>query len=249
MYKDIQNNKTTYKVGKYTMTTHTIRNSKMAKILSLISESGIMEEVMKDFKETMSSQGFSMKSILLESLTPMGQEAFKLAYQIIDSEYYVLMGQEDPSISEKWFTHFIEFHDNIISELKKGSQNIFEHAIQEYGNDYVNNVFRQDSRSLEEMIDVVGEFYMEARKQQKQYESELKEKLHTQLQDVVATLKEIASDDMVNGFEVHTKGASFKIKTHNNEEGQECVCGHCGEGESLEELLQKIMGNIGLSNK
>lgn len=229
------------------MTNNTIRNSKMAKILSMISESGIVEDIMKDFEKAMESKGLNMKSLFLKSLTPMGRETFKLAYQIINNEYVVLMEHESASIRDKWFAHFIEHHDNILDILKDGGRSIFEFAVSEYGDEYINNVFRKDERSLEELVDIVGEYYIKAKKQQKQHESELKEKLHSQLQDVVATLKEIANDDKANGFEIHMEGASFKIKTHNNEVGQNCVCGHCDEDapKSFEDFMNHLF--VGLN--
>lgn len=231
---------------------NTFRTSKIERILSLISESGVIEEVMQDLEKAMGGKGLDVKKLFFSNLTPMGREAFKLAYQAIDNEYAVLMEHEDKAIRENWFTHFVEYHNQILEKLKEGGDTIFTYVIQEFGDDFINDVFRQDMRSLEEIVDIVGKNFVEAEKLKKQNNDKLKEKLHTQLQDVVATLNEltVGNDSEVKNFEIHTKGAVFEITTH-NEEGRKCTCGHCGEGEGedLEELIQKLMSNIGFARK
>lgn len=217
----------------------------------MISESGIMEEIMKDTKEVVGGQGLDLKKVFFANLTPLGREAFKLAYQMIDNEYHILIEHEENVIRENWYSHFVEYHNDTLLKLKEGkaeSESIFDHVIQEFGNEFVNDVFRQDMRSLEEIVDIVGKNFVKAEKLVEQHDNKLKEKLHTQLQDVVSTLNEITSEhgDKRKKFEIHTEDAVFEITTKSEDSERECTCGHCGENEGVgfEDFLKGLMKDL-----
>lgn len=222
----------------------TFRSSTIERILSLISESRMVEEAMQDLEKAMGGKGLDMQKMFYNSSSPLGREAFKLGYQMIDSEYAILMEHEDKAIRENWFTHFVEYHDHILEKLVEGGNTIYTHATHEFGDAYINDVFRQDARSLEEIISIVAETYIKAEKLKKQHHKKLSEKLRMQLHDVIATLNELTIENGSKDkkFTITTEGAVFEITTHNEEE-KGCDCG-CGESGDISELLEKMIKSL-----
>lgn len=196
------------------------RKSNLEDILSQIAKDGAIEEIMKGFLGTLKD---SAKDMFFDSLTPIGREAYKIGFQLIESEYYVEIEHEDDEIRDNWFNYFIEYHDYIIDIISKGDDNIFKFAIDEMGEDYINNIYRQDSRTLEEILEFVSEKNSKARKLKSEYERKLQEKLRTQLGDVITTLKYLTSEnnDGIKHFEIGLDDAHFSV-TVGDTDGCDC---------------------------
>lgn len=207
---------------------NTFRKSKVTGLISELMKSGVVEEMMKELHEALSNEGGNRRAKFFESMSPMGREAFKLAYQLIENDLNSLEKHEDKEIRDKWFTHFVEYHNQTIGILKEGGEKIFTFAIAEHGSDYVNNVLRQDMRSIDEIMSKISNKYFEAIKLKDKYESELKDKLQTQLKDVVATLNNLTVEEDEGGikhFEITLESALFEVTIGNMENG--CMCGKC----------------------
>ena len=176
----------------------------------------ILDEIIAEIEQGI--KGNSVKENLLSSLTPYGYEAFKLAYQIIEFEYDSSKGESD------WKEHFVKHHDFVISLLQQGDDTIFNYATVTFTVEHINEVFRQDTRSLEDIMDKVAELYIATSFELEMEDDEclcgscdidndeLHELLHHQLSEVVETLKELTKGDKgVKQFEIKLDNANFEI--------------------------------------
>lgn len=189
---------------------NTFRKATINTIVGEITET--IEKLMQE------SESKSVKDRVLSSLTPYGYEAFKLAYQIIEFEYDSTKGESD------WKEHFIKHHDFVISLLQQGDDTIFNYATVTFTVEHINEVFRQDTRSLEEIMDKVAELYIATSFELEMEDDEclccscdvnndeLHELLHHQLSEVVESLKELTKGDKgIKQFEIKLDNANFEI--------------------------------------
>lgn len=225
--------------------TATFRKSQMAQLLSLLAKCADGEVSSKEkkelFEQLVMETTEKVKNDFVGKLSPIEYEAYRLGYLVIEEQLTDIRFSSNEEIKNKWFIHFLKMHDEILALIKSGE--IFKYAIDVYGEEYVNNIFRQDTREVPELISIIAEAFAVAKVEKEKHKEALKEKLHKQLIKVVSTLNELTSEkDGVKKFEIETDNAMFNIVVNTDEqEEQEEASSKEEPLEDLFELLKKLI--------
>lgn len=79
--------------------------------------------------------------------------SMELALKVISNEWTILEEHEDKAVYENRHKHFIEYHDDVVEKLQKMPYIAFYSFVQEqFGQDYIMNVFAKDKRTLIDLV-------------------------------------------------------------------------------------------------